>query len=91
MVENGRVPSSASSPRSYASSHQDPDMQRLDPATVLQIHRSLLQSHDQLWTNHREGHTVSIFLQPMAYILSASLLSIYRRLPWNLIVFIVRT
>ncbi|XP_045205781.2 protocadherin-9-like isoform X2 [Mercenaria mercenaria] len=58
LVENGRVPSSASSPRSYSSSQQDPDMQRLDPSTVLQIHRSLLQSHDQLWTNHRDGHTI---------------------------------
>lgn len=59
LVENGRVPSSASSPRSYSSSHQDPEMHRLDPSTVLQIHRSLLHSRDQLWTNHREGQTVS--------------------------------
>ncbi|XP_052797045.1 protocadherin-11 X-linked-like isoform X2 [Mya arenaria] len=58
IYDKGRVPSSTSSPRSFSPSTSETDGQKLDPATVLQIHRSLLQSHDQMWTNHREGHTI---------------------------------
>ena len=59
-MDNSSVPRSFQCPPSNSSTSSDQDIQKLDPVTVLNIHKSLLQSRDQLWANQRDGHTVSL-------------------------------
>lgn len=62
MIENRRAHNYTPTSSHYSTGPPDGDLQRLDPARVLQIHRSLVQSRDPSWTNHRDVHTVSIIL-----------------------------
>lgn len=57
VLDNGRLHSTTSSLRSFSPHPQESDSKKPDPASVLQIHRTLLQSRDPMWTNHREAQT----------------------------------
>ncbi|KAL4230064.1 hypothetical protein ACF0H5_010449 [Mactra antiquata] len=59
MIENRRQHNYTPTSSHYSTGPPDGDLQRLDPARVLQIHRSLVQSRDPAWTNHRDLHTSS--------------------------------